>query len=1127
MQCSRCAFENPAGMKFCGNCGARLALACSSCGAANPPDFRFCGSCGAQLSAAAPTPSPRPAPPSPEPLPVAHAAAERRQLTVMFCDLVGSTALSARLDPEELRDIVGLYQEVCATAIETNEGYIAQYLGDGVLAYFGYPKGSEREASRAVRAGLAVVRGVRALGERLERERGLSIAVRVGLHTGVVVIGEIGAGQKRESLALGETPNLAARIQALARANTVLVSADTSRLVQHEFEFEDLGPQTLSGIPAPVRVHVVTRDLAEEPWRPAPMAPSVEVVGRQQELGILRDRWERVRAGSGQVVVVSGDAGIGKSSLMHAFAESLETDVTRLEARCLPYFRSTAYQPVVELVHRALGCPPEERPEQKLVCLGSLLERQGLPVDDMLPLFSRLLALPCEPAPADDGRTPAQHRERTRAALFQLLVGAAAEGPMVLVVEDLHWADPSTLELLAMLVRHVPTQPILALFSHRTEFQPPWGSPAHQTQLSLTRLQEGEAQRIIDRLADGKALPEAVVAQILARTDGVPLFVEELTKTVLESGLLHDQGGRWVLPGGALPPLAIPTTLHDSLEARLDRLSATKELAQLGAVLGREFGYALLRAVSDLEEPALRAALSQLVDAELLYQRGLPPTAVYTFKHALVQEAAYQSLLKGVRQTWHQRAAMVLEERFPDEAASHPERVAQHYTAAGLAGPAVDAWVRAGRRAVERSGHHEAVAHLRQAVELLPELPAGPERDGRELALLLALGPALTATEGHAAREVRQVYLRALELAEALGVEDEHLEVMGGLFASYSVRGELEEASKLAHRMLGAAAKNGPSRWEGAALVAVGISLLKSGPLTAARDHLERGIACYDPARDFALAHTMGQDYGVVGWCYSAFAHFALGFADEALRRARRAAALARELAHPHSLAFALSFNSSVHFFRREPAEALEVVAEMEEIAEREGFRHWKLDVPPMRAWALAALGRTGEALAVLDGVQADELVQGMGVGSGMNRVRVLAEAFLEAGLPGRADPLLERLRDMLEAEAPDIWWKPEVYRLEGAALAQLGRVEQARAELEAAVRAARAVETPVLVLRALVALARVLGEVDTGLRAHLEEACLTIPEPGDLRDLAEARALLATPETPPAPDADAALAVA
>ncbi|HYJ78152.1 MAG TPA: AAA family ATPase [Longimicrobiaceae bacterium] len=1118
MQCTRCGFDNPAGMNFCGNCGLKLARQCAACGSDNPPAFRFCGSCGSALEAApdaAPDPAVAAADPAsrririPIPAPAATPpSAERRQLTVMFCDLVGSTSLSARLDPEELREVVGSYQAVCADAIEANEGYIAQYLGDGVLAYFGYPHSTEREAGRAVRAGLAILHGISLLAERMRRERGMELGVRIGIHTGVVVIGEIGAGQKREQLALGETPNLAARIQGLAEPDTLVVSRDTYRLVRDEFECEDLGTRDAKGVGAPVRLYRVVRDTGGE--LPG-TAPGDAPVGREREMAELGEHWQRVLQGRGQVVLVSGDDGMGKSSLVRAFAqEAAAGGATLLAIRCLPHFRNTAYQPVVELLQRALGCSGGEPPEFKLRCLRDLLKRQGFPVAEMMPLFASVLALPYDEGEPDERSSPRRRKERTRAALLRMMLGAAAGGPLLVCVEDVHWADPSTLELLGLLADQVSDRRILAVFTHRLEFRPPWHPPAHQAELVVGRLQQADVEQIIARLTGGKALPPEVAAQIIARTDGVPLFVEELTKTVLESGLLREEDDRYELTGGALPSMAIPTTLHDSLEARLDRLSGTtKELAQIGAVLGREFRYELLQAVSGADPAVLGPALAQLVEAELVYEQGTAPEAVYTFKHALIQEAAYQSLLKGVRHQHHHRAALVLEERFPAEAEEHPELVAQHYTAAGLADPAVEAWIRAGRRAVERSANHEAASHLRHGLELLGALAEDRTRQERELQLLLTLGPALTATLGHAAGEVREVYHRGLQLAKVLGVEGEHIELMGGLFSCYFVRAELAEAFEVAKEMLRAAAAVGHSRWEAPALVAVGVALLKTGSLDDARDYLERALELYDPARHFSMAHALGQDIGVVAWSYSSFVHIALGAADDALRRARRAIELARELDHPHSLAFALTFTSAIHFFRREPAAALEVAQEMEELAERENFPHWRMDVPPTRAWALAALGRTDEAAEWVDGIDVDAMLAAMGVGPTLYRVRVVAESYLDAGRPEQAAPLLARLRGMLEIEAPGTWWSAEVYRAQGAAAAQLGQTDDARAHLERAVVAARAARTPLFLLRGLLDLARLRGGLDAALRGDLAEVCLALADAGDIADLRDARALL------------------
>ncbi|HEU4455092.1 MAG TPA: adenylate/guanylate cyclase domain-containing protein [Longimicrobium sp.] len=1100
MQCTPCGFENPSGTAFCGGCGAALGVTCASCGGVSPPGFRFCGHCGAPLPAetiAAPRLFPQEA--------AVASDGERRQLTVMFCDLAGSTSLSARMDPEEWRAVVREYQAACAGSIEAEDGYVAQYLGDGVLAYFGYPRGSEREASRAVRAGLGVVRGV----EEVEARRGIGLAVRVGIHTGVVVIGEMGAGRRRDQLALGETPNLAARLQALADPDTVLVSGDTHRLLRDEFECEALGRRELAGIPAPVAVFRVTRDVSAEGGarRSGPAAP---IVGRELEMAFLHGRWERVRAGEGQVVLVSGDAGMGKSALMHAFAASVGEEAAILETRCLPYFRSTAYQPAVDLLRLSLrtdaGAPPAER----LRALSELLERIGLADEGLLPVFASLLSLPHAGAAEEAARPPRERKERTRAGLLRLLLAGARNGPLLLCVEDLHWADPSTLELLGLLADELAGRPILALFTHRLDFLPPWGHPAHQSQLALTRLPDGDVDAIVERLTGGRALPDAVREQILARTDGVPLFVEELTRTVLESGLLRDGPGGWELPGGSLPPLAIPATLHDSLEARLDRLATTKELAQLGAVLGREFDYALMHAVSDVAEGELREALAQLVSAELLSRRGVPPDAVYTFRHALIQEAAYQSLLKGVRQGWHQRAALALEERFPDQADAHPERVAQHYTAAGLALPAVNAWIRAGRRALERSANAEAVAHLRQALELLGEVAEGPERDAWELSVLLPLGPALTATLGYAAAEVRATYLRALELSRALRVLDDHLEVMGGLFASYFARWEATEALELGCEMLVLAAAEGDSPWEGAAHVAIGVALLRAGTLDDSRDHLEKALELYDPGRHFALAHSMGHDFGVVAWSYSAVAHFALGMPGEAVERAGRAAELARGLAHPHSLAMALGMGASLHFFRRDPAAVLEALDELEELTAREGFPHWGIDAAPMRAWALAAGGRVEEAMEAAAPIDVARLMRGGGTGPWLYRGWVVAEAYLAAGETGVAVPLLERLGEILEVEAPEMWWLADVHRAHAAALTRLGRPDDARAALERAADAARATGTPILLLRALLDLARVCGSLDAAVLTELRETVAALGGAGDLAEVAEARWLLA-----------------
>jgi class 3 adenylate cyclase len=711
------------------------------------------------------TTPPGPPPPSSQPAslstpPEAASAspeAERRQLTVLFCDLVDSTVLASQLDPEDLRAVVRAYQDTCAKVIARFEGHIAQYLGDGLLVYFGYPLAHEDDAQRAVRAGLGIVEALGPPNTRLTQDHAVHVAVRLGIHTGLVVVGDVGGGTKQEQLALGETPNLAARLQGIAAPNTAVISATTFQLLGGFFACQPLGTPPLKGQTQPLAVYrVLYESMARSRLEAVGSTGWTPLVGREQEVALLRERWAQVKEGVGQVVLLSGEAGIGKSRLVQVLQEHVaaEPQAWLTPCQCSPYYQNTALYPMIELLERvALRFERDESPPQKLHKLEGFLVQYGLPLAEAVPLFAALLSLPLPADYAPLAVSPEQQKQQTLHALLTILRRIAAQQPVLFVMEDLHWIDPTTLEFLTLLVDQGPTVRLLTLLTFCPDFSAPWTGRSHLTQVTLARLLRRQAAEMIGRVAHSKMLPAEVVAQVVAKTDGEPLFVEELTKMVLESGLLRERAGRYEL-SGPLPPLAIPTTLHDSLMARLDRLAAVKGLAQLGATLGREFAYELLHAVSPWDEATLRRGLQQLVDAEFLYQQGLPPQATYRFKHALIQEAAYQSLLRSTRQQHHQRIAQVLEARFPALCETQPELVAHHYTEAGCSAQAIGYWQQAGQRALQRSANVEAIAHLRQGIELLTTLPDTPERVRAELTFQTTLGPALMATRGYAAPEV-------------------------------------------------------------------------------------------------------------------------------------------------------------------------------------------------------------------------------------------------------------------------------------------------------------------------------------------------------------------------------------
>ena len=695
--------------------------------------------------------------------------AERRQLTVMFCDLAGSTPLSQQLDPEDLREVIRAYQETAAAVIHQFDGHIAQYLGDGLLVYFGWPQAHEDAAHRGGRAGLGIVEAITTtLNPRLEREYGVRLAVRIGLHTGPVVVGEMGGGGRQENLALGETPNIAARLEGLAAPNTVVISAVTARLLEGVFERDDLGLQTLRGVAEPLRVFRLVRErtVAE---RDAAAGGRARLVGRDAELALLLDRWAQSSDGRGQVVLVNGEGGIGKSRLVEALrAQVLHDGVTRMTFRCSPYHTNSAFYPIITHLEQVLQFRRDETPDGKFARLEQVLGTYRFPRADTLPLLATLLGLPL-PAHVPPARVPpAQQKQQTQSDLIAWMVEEAERQPVLAVWEDLQWIDPSSLEALGLVVEQAPTVPMLTVMTCRPEFAPPWGTRAHLTTMTLGNLGAAQVEAIATAVAGGKTLPAAILAQITAKTDGVPLFVEEMTKALLESGVLRDAGTHYELTR-PVEALTIPITLHDALMARLDRLASAKSLAQLGAVIGRQFAYALVQQLTALDDATLQRELRQLVDAELLYQRGLPPRTIYQFKHALIQDVAYESLLRQRRRALHGAIGQAIEALEGERAAEQAAILAYHYARSAQQDKAVTYALLAGDQAVRLHARAEATTHYAQALRLAQELPASPEAQRLQIDAILKLA-AVSSSREDMERDQAQL-AQAHALAEALADE--------------------------------------------------------------------------------------------------------------------------------------------------------------------------------------------------------------------------------------------------------------------------------------------------------------------------------------------------------------------
>lgn len=762
MDCPKCGKVNPEGKKVCDDCGARLTFRCSACGADNPKGKNFCGDCGAALtstvlpqgmagSGASTSITARVTERSSLSL-VSSSSAERRQLTVMFCDLVGSTALATKLDPEDLRDIIAKYRDSVAAIVRKHGGTISRYIGDGMLILFGHPSAHEDDAERSVRAALEIAATRHAPGGPPEFE----LRVRLGLATGLVIVGDLIGSEAAETQAvLGETPNLAARLQALAEPDGVVIAEDTRRLIGGLFDYANLGAVALKGFAAPVQawrvLHEGTVESRFEALHPSMLAP---LVGREEELARLERSWDLAKAGSGQVMLLVGEAGIGKSRLVAALQERIEREPhTYLRYFCSPHHQESALYPFIAQLQRAAGFDREDAPKVKLNKL-SLLLSPAFPSDEDVAILAELLSIPSGDLYLPAAATPQQKKERSFAALVRQLETLAEQHPVMVVFEDMQWIDPSSRELLDRTVDRVASLPVLVLITYRPELQLVWSGKPHVSLLVMNRLDQKAGAALIRSVAGSRTLPTEIVNEIAERTDGVPLFVEELTKTVLETS---KEGITRTISLAPLPGLAVPATLHASLMARLDRIGPiAKEVAQVGAAIGREFSYDLLAAVVQRCDNELQAALDRLINAELMFGRGEPPDANFLFKHALIQDAAYSTLLRSQRRELHARIVGALEERLYKGIQERPEILAQHCTHAGLIEKAVSYWQEAGERSKARSAMTEAIAQMRKALDLLSHLPETAGRQGTETDLQLALGGALIAAKGTCGRRDRQ-----------------------------------------------------------------------------------------------------------------------------------------------------------------------------------------------------------------------------------------------------------------------------------------------------------------------------------------------------------------------------------
>ncbi len=1037
--------------------------------------------------------------------------AERRQLTVMFCDLVGSTALASRLDPEDLQSSVRRFLDACSEAISRFNGYIAKYMGDGLLVYFGYPQAHEHDAERAVHAGLAVLELVKALPQECHLEQKFEIATRIGIATGPVIVGElIGQDTAKERSVFGETPNLAARLQALAAPNQLIVDSATKRLVGGEFEFSDQGTVVLKGFETPVQVwRVLGSKLSASRFESYRAGRLTQFIGREHETALLLGRWREAVESEGQVVLLCGEAGIGKSRIIRNLLDRLgEERYQTIQFQCSPYHTNAALYPVMTYLRQSAGLANEHNASTQLQKLDILMADSGLNDRVTVTLLADLLSI------SGDGQnqllnlSPDKRKDMTLEAFVQYLQKLANRSPLLLIVEDAHWIDPTTLDLMTRVIDRIRQMRALVLITFRPEFRPVWAEYSHVTLLTLNRLARRQSAELIASMTGGKVLPQEVQETVLAKTDGVPLYIEELTENLLQTGLLAEGIDSFTLKA-PLREMVIPDSLQALLMERVDRLGPVKEIVQIGAAIGREFTYELLHAVVDVSDEALSNALDLVIASGLIVQEGERSLARYRFKHALIQEAAYNTLPKKSRRLLHARIAKTVEEKFPERAQLEPELLAYHYEQAGLIGQAVDYWRLAARRDAARSANVEALSHFDSALRLLKELPASAERDASELALLTARGFPLQRVKGYASQEIERNYLRARELSQENSDSNHHFLAGRGLHVFYLVRGPLTKACTLAEDLFAWATRRDNPDLLIRAHESVGFTYSFLGRFDEAKTHLLAAKGLYDSHKHRSQILVYTQDPGVAARVMLARTLWILGEVDQVETLLQEAIGMARELEHPFTLAFALATGSWICSTIGDADRTLALSDEAIAISTNYSFEVMLAWATSFQGWAMAAKGYEHGLGTLMKGLSAAQAA-----GASLNNTYTLA---LLAGVYSRKKRIQEGLSVIGEAQElattqGERCWQAELFRLNGELL--LAQSEQSVVTAEQcfteALKIAQDQHARMLELRAATSLAKLLRKlhrVDEAERV-LDAACSWFSDRSANPDLVKAHTI-------------------
>jgi len=1031
---------------------------------------------------------------------------ELRQITVMFCDLVGSTELSERLDPEDLRALIDAYRKVCNEAVNRYEGQVANYAGDGLMAFFGWPRAHEDDAVRAVHAALAI------LFEVANIPGAVTLTSRVGICSGRVVVGQ-SSGPAGWMEAVGETPNIAARLQTLAAPNTLLVSESTQRLAAPAFEFQDLGFRELKGVTRPLRVYgVLSTKQRTTRFEAAHASSLTPLVGRSSELSLLLDRWQKTKEADGQVVLLSGPPGVGKSRLIHELKSNIQHDpYFLLNYQCSPYHSQSAFFPVIEqmeLAAQVIGAGPDA---DKFAKLKSYLSGLMEDPNGTASLFARLLSIPVEDQSELSALTPQQIKNRTVDKILEMILSFSAQRPTLCIFEDVHWIDPSTLELLELAISRIDRARVMLAVSYRPEFRHSWSAHANVTLHSLTRLSRSEVTKMIKELLREGSLSQQTFDAIIEKAEGVPLFIEELTTSIISAPRQVAPQNNGLEQPAQIGAARVPETLHDALMERVDRVPNGRRLAQIAAVIGREFSYDLLNVASRAGEADLRSALSQLEEADIVYRTGVSPSVRFAFKHVLLRDVVYNSLLRGKRQEIHADIASVLEKHFREVVENRPEILAYHYGQAGNNPLAIRCWRESGRRALANSANVEAIGHFRNALQLLRALPETPQRNKEEIEIQLALGIPLIAVKGYAAAETREAFSRARSLCLELDTPPEYFQALFGLWGHSWMGGKNDEALAMADEFLTKSREISDSILLMVAHRVMGSTLLTIGEFQESRQHFEQSIALSKTEAKQSVYRLYMVEPQVASLLLLSWDLWFLGYPDQALARVSEALALAKNLAQPYSIAFAHYMTSVVHLLRGDPARALENAEQSLEMSREQRFSLYALLSTISRGRALAELGRFQEGASEIQNGIAEGRRTGVGFMLPMMQ-SWLAEAHAQSGDNNMAASIIEQtLGDISDATGRS--WEPELHRLRAEILLARDPSKTAEAEsyLRNAIELARRQNSKSLELRAATSMAKLWQQqkrIDQA-RDLLEPLCSWFAEGTATLDLRRARDLL------------------